>query len=171
MSMNGDEKNFEPLRRLLALKRYEQPPPRYFNDFSQQVLGRIRAGDKGQAGTERWFWEVAWLQRLWGTFETNPVLAGAFGAAICALLVSGVIYSETAAPAPVALFAMPGQPTPNDDVAANDSPLAAFQQASLVSSTNGIIPEQPHGSLFDAAQNLYQLRPQKVTWPSPDSGN
>lgn len=92
--MSQDSQDFESLRRLLALKRHEQPPPGYFNDFSSQVIARIKAGDRGEESPlERLFWEAPWLQRLWAALETKPVMAGAFGAAVCALLIVGVVYS------------------------------------------------------------------------------
>jgi hypothetical protein len=95
MSMDQDSQDFESLRRLLALKRYEQPPPGYFNHFSVEVIARIKGGEGAHENVmERLFWEAPWLQRLWAALETKPVMAGAFGAAVCALLVAGVVYSE-----------------------------------------------------------------------------
>lgn len=96
MSMSEDTENIEQLRRLLALKRHEQPPPGYFNKFSRQVILRIQAGERGEGTSifDRFTWEASWLQRIWAALETNPILAGAFGVALCALLISGVVYSD-----------------------------------------------------------------------------
>src|SRR6185295_5567848 len=91
--MNPDSENFEPLRRLLALKRHEQPPPGYFDGFSREVMARIRAGEtepsrEASAGS---LW-----QRLWTMLEAKPIFAGAFGAGVCAVLISGILNSESA---------------------------------------------------------------------------
>ena len=95
--MSQDTENFDQLRRLLKLKRYEQPPPRYFNDLSSQVIARIKLGERGESNAmiDRLLWEAPWLHRIWAAFEAKPVLAGVCGVAICGLLVSGVIFSET----------------------------------------------------------------------------
>ena len=106
MSMNQDTENFEQLRRLLKLKRYEQPPPGYFYHFSGQVIARIQDGERGEdrALIGRLLWEAPWLQRIWTAFETKPALAGAFGLVMCGLLIAGLVYSETADVEPVALI-------------------------------------------------------------------
>jgi hypothetical protein len=93
--MSRESEDFGSLRRLLALKRHEQPPPGYFEGFSAQVMARIKAGERVDEGVlARLFWEAPWLQRLWAALEAKPALAGAFGAAVCGLLIFGVIYSE-----------------------------------------------------------------------------
>lgn len=94
--MNSDSENFEALRRLLALKRHEIPPPGYFNGFSRQVLARIKAGEQGGREVSR----GTWFQRLWAVLEAKPVFAGAFGAAVCALLITGVLNSGEAGLSP-----------------------------------------------------------------------
>lgn len=103
--MNGDPENFESLRRLLAWKRHEQPPPGYFNDFSRRVIARIETGEQG-ADRAGWF---TWLQRFWLALQARPAFAGAFGAAVCAFLVVGMVGSEEA---PIVTYrpdSVPGQ--------------------------------------------------------------
>jgi hypothetical protein len=104
--MSQDTENFEQLRRLLKLKRYEQPHPRYFNDFSSQIVARIKGGDRGDGhASAGWMlWEAQWLQRIWSAFEAKPLLAGAFGLAVCATLVTGVVFSERTDLQPVAFI-------------------------------------------------------------------
>ena len=106
MSMSRDTENFEPLCRLLKLKRHEQPPPGYFNRFSGDVIARIKLGDGARESDffERMVWDSPWLHRIFSAFEAKPLVAGAFGVAMCALLISGVVYSEKADVQPVALI-------------------------------------------------------------------
>src|SRR5690349_2256384 len=98
--MNPDDQNFEGLRRLLKLKRYEQPPPRYFNDFSGQVINRIRAGYPGERAESL---ALPWFQRMLSAFEAKPLLAGAFGAVVIGVLVGGAFSSDN--------VEMPGSPS------------------------------------------------------------
>jgi hypothetical protein len=143
--MSEDTENFEQLRRLLKLKRYEQPPPRYFNDFSSRVIARIKLGKQGEYNaslTERVRWEAPWLLRIWSAFEAKPVLAGAFGFAMCALLITGVIYSERSDVQPMALI--PGAESSvssSEEIAtamAENHPLLAKPAALEASSTSPI---------------------------------
>ena len=75
MSMYPDSENFDQLRRLLAVKRHEQPPPGYFHNFSRQVIARIRAGERAEPANAwaRLFWDAPWLQRLWAAFAPRFV--------------------------------------------------------------------------------------------------
>ena len=87
--MNSAPEEFEKLQKLLKLKRYEQPPPGYFNNFSDRVINRLeRQSEQGVLA------EVPWMRRLLGLLETNPVAAGLFGMSVCGLLISGIAWSQ-----------------------------------------------------------------------------
>ena len=60
--MNTDPlpEDVEPLRRLLALKRHETPPPGYFRTFSRQVIQRIEAEEQATVASG---WR-SWLTRF-----------------------------------------------------------------------------------------------------------
>ena len=144
----GQEKDFASLRRLLKLKRHEQPPPRYFNDFSSQVIARIKLNPRGDSelALNPLTWAAPWMERLVGSLMNSPFVAGAFAACICLLLVVGLIYSEVAKPAP---FVVVAPPAPEPRV--HQAPPAAFaleDPAALSFSTNPVAP--PPVSLFDA---------------------
>ena len=96
MTMDPEQHNFEQLRRLLALKRHEQPPPGYFSSFSRQVVARIKAGETAASDSlwERVLTRLPWLQNLWTGFEVKPIVAGAFGISVCSLLIFGLVSSE-----------------------------------------------------------------------------
>ncbi len=93
--MDTPPENFENLRRLLSLKRHEQPPPGYFEEFHAEIHSRLQAGDvRRETTAERVGWEVPWLHRLLEALSAKPALTGVFGAAACAVVLGGVLYAE-----------------------------------------------------------------------------
>ena len=161
MSMSSDPQNFEALRRLIALKRYERPHPRFFNDFSSQVIARIKAGEHLRDETSGLL-SFSWFHRLWMAFETKPMLAGAAGLAACALVVAGFVFSENvpdsplASGGPTALMVERPVVTPMPEHAAT---LVTF------GSMSGVPTAQPAGSLFQEFRDN-----QKQTWQPASFG-
>ena len=155
--MNNEEQ-FKQLKKLLALKRHEQPPPGYFDRLPRQIISAIEAE---QARPE------PWVLRIWSTLQRKPAFAGAFGAAMCALAIGGIFFanqpsgskgSNAAAPnanANIAASANAALPTPPNQLASADvsstNPVASnqgidvFFNGSLVSSGAfpNIRPAQP----------------------------
>src|SRR5271166_1499249 len=85
--MSNSPENADNLQKLLKLKRYEQPPPGYFNNFSLKILHRIESEEEHNPDT-------AWIRKLLMILETNPIAAGIFGVSVCSLLISGIAYSQ-----------------------------------------------------------------------------
>ena len=156
--MNENENNFESLRRLLAQKRQEMPPPGYFNSFSGQIIARIRASeDKAtQTDAEQYFSEAPWLLKLLQAFELKPAFAGAFASALSLLLVFGIIYAERPDSAPQPIFQTSEQSVGSFAAA---SP-AALSQPSLANdftaSNSAATSLQPVASLFGSQNVLAQ---------------
>jgi len=161
MSMKPEQENFDQLCRLLKLKRYEQPAPRYFNDFSSRVIARVRAGEAG--GREAALDGGSWLVRLWSLIEAKPMLPGAVGVAICALLVFGAVYTDTApsAPGPVFTEMQPTPPAHDPVFALNQNQGEPRPVPVAFTSTNPVI--QLGGSLFD---QIRLSSPARVSRPS-----
>jgi len=151
--MNPEQENFEQLRRLLALKRHEQPPPGYFDRFSVQVIARIRAGEQiaDESWFERLFGEVSWFQRFWAAFESKPVLAGSVGLAVCGMLAVGVVYSDQVEPGNMAVLPVAASEQPVATHFASQLVQPGFEQMAFASltSTGGVNSAQQQGSLFD----------------------
>jgi hypothetical protein len=104
--MSENQSNFESLRRLLALKRHETPPPGYFDAFSRRVIARIRAGETEAPASlsQRLSDQVPWLLKFLQAFEAKPAFACAYASALCLLLIAGVILAERPEPASQASF-------------------------------------------------------------------
>jgi hypothetical protein len=152
--MNPEQEDFRALRQLLVLKRYEQPPPGYFNNFSAKIVARIESGEMAAAENP------SWAVRFWQFFENKPLFAGAFGMFACGLLVSGVVYSENSMVTASSSEVTPVIPADQTAVASAtpapsaESPIPAANYASY-SPAEGVPVTQP--SLFDEIRN--QQRP------------
>ena len=149
--MNENENKFESLRRLLALKRHETPPPGYFNHFSGEVMARIRAGEAGRSANVSD--QLSWVFQLLSAFEAKPAFAGAFAFSLCLLLVFGIVYAERpdVALQPLLQTAQNtsplAMPTSSTSVALNTLPVE--QPAMIpISSTNPIFNSQSGGPWF-----------------------
>lgn len=81
--MKRDQEHFDELKKLLALKRREQPPPGYFNRFSSRVRARVVAGDTANESR-------TWWNRWFGPGELKPGLVGLYSVAIGGLLLVGL---------------------------------------------------------------------------------
>jgi hypothetical protein len=86
--MNSEPGDFEALRKLMVLKRYEQPPPGYFSRLPGKIIFRLERGE-GQPG----FWGK-WLT----AFAFRPALAYGFSVAAFSALTFSIIYSVKTQP-------------------------------------------------------------------------
>jgi len=152
--MNESENNFESLRRLLALKRHEIPPPGYFNNFSGQVVSRIRAGE---ADVPRGIAESSWLLKFFQVFEAKPAFVGAFASSLCLLLLLGIVYAEGPDGTPKTTF-LPVLTPPAVSLADATSPVLSPPpaQMGLMISTNPVLSLEPVPSLFGQQNPLAQ---------------
>ena len=157
--MKDNEQNFDDLKRLLKLKRHEIPPPGYFNNFSANVIERIRADEAGHQGTpmERIQAQASWLAKLLSIFELKPAMVGGFATALVLLLMIGVVVSEKSNSMSGNSFAdsqIVPAPTPVS-MASISSPLLTDGGGGIQVSTNaGSL--QPVGNLFGQQNPLLQ---------------
>ena len=150
--MNPSPQDFDQLRKLLALKRHELPPPGYFNHFSDKVIARIEA--QGLAMRPSW-------QRLFPELDARPVLACAYGLIITGLLVVGLGVSQSLeseeSPAPTLgspWFAQTPTPASLPSGAAVARPLT--EQTDPTSSVDPVFTSSPPRFLFDVNQLRFE---------------
>jgi hypothetical protein len=155
--MNPDPDNFKQLRRLLALKRHEQPPPGYFNTFASQVVARIEKGEQVTEDFNLSFGRVPWLRWLWITFEAKPAFAGVFGAAICAVVISGIMFAEQMEPVSKPISPVASEMAPPLETSALVAMNHVLNAPQFGSSTNPVAPAL--SSLF----NQFQVQAQPVS--------
>ena len=143
--MHPDPGAFEELRRLLVLKRYEQPPPGYFDRFPDEVISRIRELESAE-GLANLQPPLPWLQRLWNALEAKVVFPTAFGAAVCSVLVLGLMRSSVLQASPVHITErLDGTPYSADT---RPMGLQVAERSAPESSTAGVLPDAPAAGMF-----------------------
>jgi hypothetical protein len=158
--MNEKENSFESLRRLLAFKNRETPPLGYFDNFSAQVVNRIRVGyARGRTNAkEQLFAEATWLLKFLQIFEARPAFASAFAGALCLVLVLGIVFAEQpdgSAPQPfMAQVAESSSPLAPVSTTALSQPSDPMMLAS--ENTNPATSLQPVASLFGQQNPFFQ---------------
>jgi hypothetical protein len=140
--MDPESKQTFQVEKIIALKRYEQPPPGYFHLLPGRIIRRIEHGE-GQCG----FWEK-WRM----AFRVRPGLAYALGLTVCGALTAGLYFSPTLEQAAGA-----GEPS-SENLWADASPsVSVSQDASLngsrwLGSTNPVTAPETGDSLFPAPE-------------------
>jgi hypothetical protein len=160
--MNSSPEDFSRLSKLIRLKSHEQPPPGFFDNFSDKVIARIEA--EGVA------MQVSWWQRVFPELEAKPLLACAYGLVITGLLVVGLGISQSIeseeGPGPSLAspwFAQtPATASLAPSGAALDRPLS--EQTASTSSVNPVFSSSAPRFLFEVNNQLpvqnvsYELR-------------
>ena len=88
--MNNGDQDFDDLRKLLKLKRYEQPPPGYFDHLSSRVMTRLERHEA--AGRVGFLDRLPWLVQLRRVLGENPISSGIF--AVCGVLMVTLANTE-----------------------------------------------------------------------------
>lgn len=92
--MDSRPEDFEKVRRLLALKRYERPPAGCLEELHRATLAELRrlqgADPQARPSPEG----PAWWRFLWEALAPRPLLAGAVGVVVCALVVGAVLQAD-----------------------------------------------------------------------------
>ena len=152
--MNLEQENFETLRKLLAFKKYEQPPPRYFSELPGRIWVRI---EREAAAPSFW-------RRIFPNIGVSPAFAYSFGLLACGSLFFGIAYSLK-----TGLEQNVGQPVAKDSWQENSLRLATTEgvgmklepyRSSQLASTNPVINAEPLPSLFDG----FRLRVQSANF-------
>jgi len=162
--MNQNEPNFDALKKLLQIKQHEVPPPGYFNQFSGEVISRIRAGEAGgnRTFTERLQAEAPWAVGFLRIFETRPGLIGGFATSLCLLLALVAVFSERSDVAAKHLLAVSGSSAfTGSSVASMPAPalVAAADSSGIVASTNPVTSLQPVATLFGQPSQASLFQP------------
>jgi len=108
------------IQKLLQLKRYEQPPPGYFDDFLREFHRRQRSELLKQP-----VWRIA-LDRIGAFFSEGPTgqLSYGLGAVAVVVLASVATWNIVSTPVAQRSLAVTGSPAPSSLLAATRTPSA-----------------------------------------------
>lgn len=135
--MNPESNDFETLRKLMSLKRHEQPPPGYLDHLSDSIIARIEIGD-GRLS-------------LWDRISMRPGLAYAVGLTVCGALGAGSFWMARHEAADTSgTVAVTFKNTPAPLVASQLKPAGpTLHVANWLGNTNPTAETQPQISLFN----------------------
>jgi hypothetical protein len=140
--MNPDNEKHEALRKLIALKRHEQPPPEYLHQLSDSIITRI---ERGEGRLNLW-------DRLSGNFSLRPSLVYAFGLTVCGALGLSAVYlvkQEVTQTAESTSGLVMRRPSPQGVFASQMNPVTPpLHVANWLRNTNPTTESEPQLSLF-----------------------
>jgi hypothetical protein len=149
--MNSNPEDFDALRKLLALKRHEIPPPGYMRELPGKIRNRIERGE-GQLN----LWD-----RISGMINMRPSLAYAFGLMMCGTLGLSTVYmvrQEMTQTADSSQGLVLRRPAPVTAMANDmDSSAPTIHVANWLRNTNPIAETQPQMSLFGNTDRVVRI--------------
>ena len=135
--MKQDQEKHEALRKLIALKRLELPPPEYLHQLSDSIITRI---ERGEGRLNLW-------DRLSANFALRPSLVYAFGLTVCGALGLSAVYlirQEVMQTADAASGAVLRSPNPSVAFASQMNPvMPPLHVANWLGDPGGGLPTAP----------------------------
>jgi hypothetical protein len=155
--MNSKPDDFQALRKLMALKRHEQPPPGYFDLLPRKIASRLE-----REGGEPGFWE-----KILAGFTFRPAFAYSFALAAFGALTFSVISSIRTQPQEAAQTP-PGYgwrtAVPDEALASQVNALEPLHMANWVRNTNPSAAASGLPSFFGASARSQTV---PVSYASP----
>jgi hypothetical protein len=155
--MNSDLNDFEALRKLMALKRHELPPPGYFSRLPDKIAARLER-EGGQSG----FWD-----KFLAGFAFRPAFAYSFALAAFSALTLSVIYSVRLQPQETAQTPLGNDwrsSAPDEAMASQADSLEPLHVANWMGSTNPGAQALSLPSLFGSSVHNHAV---PVSYASP----
>jgi hypothetical protein len=162
--MSNSEHKFQDVKRLLKLKRHEAPPPGYFNNFSSEVISRIREGETSAVvPLSEKLTGNSWFHNLLHMFDARPGMIGGLATSVCLLVVFGLVLTEHTDNASTSFTAgsqMPQVFAASTQAAPASAPLSdPLASSGITLSTNPVTSLQPVATLFGQPNSASLFQP------------